>query len=1117
MGKKIVKIFIFMSLFQSVPELYSQIYTESSVSWYDKQTLPIFFQISAGETTTTVTVNTYGNPNTPTFYLTFNNGTTDIIKNGTYIFTDEDGVTGKAIQLTESSPGIWELSITNNAGVVSQDEYWGLTLTGLGGGTNQTSADITGGGLFPIGNMWYWKNNLLETSPIDDNDEEINIVFDVNGNNYTNIHKATIYILSSELIESVDLKGKTYGNGSLSTEQEVNITGANSASSWIDSSVGGTAGTAYKFSKPGSDLLYQLEIEALDPGSFPNDYDFDNNEKWQLILHYAAGTAEVKTVVSIKLENNNNIIIPPAADQSLDPATLVRQPLAVITKPVNQPSTLILPVMRERTYIFQGSSNSASVFTWYKDGVKLASLTQDSISDINRAVYSLKSKETVVLSGTPYINFTHFAFDSLTIQSRGKEYAGFAYPRGVPYDDGKEPYIDGIVSGPDGQVELSGSDAGEIYGENGWSGAYRITHSDGAIPEDVAFQAIRSRDGSKLYMSFEVKNDTAIDPADVVVIGIRPDAGNSSSENDRLLQIFPESESIKYFRNSTDWQEYSPAETSDFIVAVQNDTAGHSSWSMEIQIPISASDTEWLEIQDDFLFFYDVLRTFDTGNEFIVSQFTWPRFAPKVRGNIDTFSFSPVWWGIARKADPLYSNGVSIGRWDIGVISAIGDMVNIPTNIMTTSTTGVNTFVARVHNNTTQEISDGSGGVTENAREVSGVNVTFRIANWGVPPADTEYWEIIPANYGGYNNPVQQITSGPGIGTNTINPDSIGQYEAQWQLTSDQRDRYVNDHGPVNELHQCILVELDSTGGVIFINKSVVRNMNFDGASKFEQEARIDGRGYGPAPFGWEKQKFLLFINTQALDKLPGISGQFTEMQPSQLPDESYLTWSAHAMRYTGEIVVINDIIHKIVDPLGSFGHVMIHKGNVREWNYSLSGTTEIKENLLLVEVPVEGVTKVNTVIEAIGPLGLSFSLHAGTVTPVPPSNFANDYSTGFCVFGDLGYKINTRLSAMSLFGYNYFPAKSSGIDATSIINIALNLKYFIPVPNKPVFTLGIGAGPEIFIQDFNTINFGYDLDISLDYKLNKLLTLEAGAVYHSNFDQEDWFIQTHGGILFNF
>lgn len=1102
--------------------VYSQMYTVSSFEWYDKETIPVFFEIPSGTAETTVTIDTYGNnPATLQFFITLNDGTTDIVGNGSYILTTGDAVSGKTIQCSGTGPYV--VTITDNTGGTATNEYWGITIAGLGGGTNHTGAAITGGGLFPYGNVWHWNDDLLDAA---DNDEEINILFDVNGSVYTNIHKALVYIESSEPIYRVELNGVTSGCGLLSPQ---NIDPAlGSSPSWISGSVGSssTGGTTYNFSEISAGSIYLLEIEVLNKTSPPPpDSDFDFNEKWQLILSYTAGVTEVQAAVSIKIEDNSAVDITPAVGESTDPASLTRQPLAAITKPVNQPSTLTLPVMRERTFTFEADSPVSPTMTWYKDGVQQPSLSSDSISNISQVIYTLKSKETVTTSGYPYSNFTHFAFDSLTVQSYGKEYIGFPYARGVPYDEGREPHIDGIVEGPDGQQETSGSDAGEIYGENGWSGAYRITHADGTITEDVAFQALRSQDGNRLYMSFEVKNDSSLDATDVIVVGIRPDASSTTEANDRLLRIYPLSGTIQYYQDSSNWQQYTPTLTTQFNVGTNDQTATNQAWSVEVQIPVPAQGTEWPQIQNDFLLYYDVFRTYtEVSTDLLVSQFAWPRFSQKVRGNIDTFQFSPSYWGLARKANPLTTNGVSIGWSDIGVITAPGDLVSTPTNIMSTNTSNTNTFVARVHNNTIQEIDDGGGGVIDNQREVSNVNVTFRIANWGVPPYDSAtYWEIIPANVSPYdNNPVMTQTS-PTMGATIIGPSSTGQYEAQWQLTSAQRDRYILDHSAtVNELHQCINVVLDApSGNVNFINKSVVRNMNFDGASTFEQEARIDGRGYGKPPFGWEKHRFLLYINKYKLEGLPGQVMQqptdlTTGLQPRPVDKNTYLNWSAHAMRYTGEIVIIDGAAHTIVDPVGSFGHVMIHEGEVLHWDYSLEGLPKLRKNpdIFLVDVPEDEVKKVNTVIKAVEPTG-HVSLHGGA--SIPLTQFAADYEVGWNVIADLGFKIIPRLYIMGMFGYNWFPAKSSGVDDTSILNISLTAKYYLPV--QPFLDIGIGVGPELYITDFdfNRLDVGYNVDLSLDYRITNAILAEIGAIYHSHFSEEYWFIQTHAGLLFRF
>ena len=1107
------------------------LFTVPSYTWYNQAEVTAGFKATAaGTSSATLTLRQLATTAGTRFLLTYPDGSSDELQKGMYFYTEAAGTAGYTVHFRQAASE-YLLTVVSNTGDLDANACFYLTVSGIGNSTANSIEAVASVdcGVLPYGAHWQGKAELIEVLA---DESDLNLLFTVKGLAYTAVaHKVTVWIRSSVALGLFDLRGFTFGPtaGSSVNVSRLNTNAAVDRSLDVDEN-----GTDLTWRAFGGNL-YSLVLEANEDCTAldsPTVCDFSHDETWQLTLKNAVSALETGLDVSLQVQDKaGNTVASSSPGTPMDPVSLRRPPPAAITGPVNQPAALTLPVMRGRQYTLRTRPPAGSEeLHWFATAAIPASqstfpsptaftASTDSINTLAKKRYFLKHQLAVAAPDSRFVGFTHFSFDTLTVESQGKEQLGFPNASGVPYDEGREPYIDGIVEGPDGQAETSGSDAGQIYGENGWRGAYRITHADGTIPEDVAFQALRSQDGTRLYLSFEVDNDTNLSDTDVIVLGIRPNAAGTDPADDRLLRVYPKTNTIRYYRGSAGWQEYAPTLTSGFAMAARDRTAAESRWSVELRLPVQAQGSEWPQIQGDFLLYYDVFRTYsEVSSELVVSQFGWPRFAPKVRGNIDTFQFSPAWWGEARRVDPLTTNGVDIAGADIGVIPNAGDLVSAPSSVMPTDPSRVNTFVARVHTPTTREIDDGAGGVTTSPREVSGVNVTFRIANWGVPSTHAEYWEVIPANVAPYDrDPVLTQTS-PTFGDNIIEGDGVGQYEAQWQLTAQQRDRYVTDWGPtVNELHQCIHVLLDASGNVDFVRKSVVRNMNFDAASKFTQEARIDGRGYGAPPLGWPKHRFLLFVNRQEAEQHPRKNSPASSLlagagaqPPAGLV--SQLVWSAHAQRYTGEILIIDGTAHQVLDPVGSFGHVMSHPGEVRGWTDSLEGTTEVSDRLRVVEVPPEQVASAKTVIEAVEPLGLSLSLHAGAATPLPPSAFANDYRTGFCLIGDAGYRICERLAVIVLLGYSSFPAAAAGDPSASVLNLALNAKYFLPV--RWNMRLGVGLGPELFLRDWADVDLGYDLDLSLDLRLNRLLTLEAGAIYHSHFDQQVWFLQTHAGLV---
>lgn len=714
--------------------------------------------------------------------------------------------------------------------------------------------------------------------------------------------------------------------------------------------------------------------------------------------------------------------------------------------------------------------------------------------------------------------------------------------QGVPFDN-DEPDIDGVldyfdVDGDGVRDPVDDPDSDDDLFEHGWTGSYRLTYENGAYPPNIAFQGTRSRYTSQpyLYLSFEVRNDPTFDDEDVIVLTFRGDANSIELEDDRKIFIFPVSTNIgasdglggpddldpsvekynkpphliEYWKRSGyGWEEVTAitSSTAGFDVKVWSKTEGVNSLSydVEIQVPTNkiAGGTDWIDFEDDFLFYFNVIRIDSTDSENLIAvENTWPRDLPidyLAQGNLHDYPFPPLVWGKSFKTTTDECRGVSLEAWnDIG----IDDGSAVLSDLM--SLTEENRFVARVTNNSEKVIEHPLGSGNHSAEPViaNDVRATFRIAHWGVVGQDGD-WREIPAG----DNPTsfQDIPAGAG------NTESVYEFQTLWELAPTDAGFYAE------HLHQCIKVELDSSGNTNILKKGVARNMDFDPvASEFFRVARISTVGFGLPPEGEDKHSVILQVSTKYWEKnADPVRGLKSGNQISGI--DSHLSYIVNGYIDTGRVIIINKKSCKIYAPMGSFGYVIYHDGEVKDWRHGIEGAEEVALNTYKLEIEPESYKDIVTRIEPIEPCGISLSLHAGAASPVVPSAFANDYSTGFCVFGDLGYKLSNQWSIISLFGYNYFPAKTTGIDDTSIINIALNIKRFFPVPNRPKFTLGIGVGPEMFIQDFATIDWGYDLDLSLGYKINKTLTFEGGVVYHSNIDQENWFIQTHGGIVINF
>ncbi|MBA7521310.1 hypothetical protein ES705_13417 [subsurface metagenome] len=141
-----------------------------------------------------------------------------------------------------------------------------------------------------------------------------------------------------------------------------------------------------------------------------------------------------------------------------------------------------------------------------------------------------------------------------------------------------------------------------------------------------------------------------------------------------------------------------------------------------MQIPTStdasSGGTNWIDINDDFLFYFNVYRvnTNETPNQ--VTEFHFPRKSPDIIGDVEAYPYNPVWWADAKKgaSDVTLYNGIYISRNDLIVTadpavaplypgrenSTIG-LPNSPTSVPHIDEV-VNTFEVTIYNNTSIDI-----------------------------------------------------------------------------------------------------------------------------------------------------------------------------------------------------------------------------------------------------------------------------------------------------------------------------------------------------------------------------------------------------------------------------
>ncbi len=1150
-------------------------------TWPAPASQSVYCQIPGGQGVhqAVLDIDTNGDVSYLEFYLTYHDGTSDLIAyeeaegpGKTLVVprrdfnTDDESPYGENVQFGVSETAGYEyaLKVSKNdsggPGTFAADEIWCLTVTGLSG-TNDlralaNSKDV---GLLDISpdpvvfpNACYWKFD--DPSIIDPAERKLPIVFNVPGGQ--DIHKIILNIEFFDFGAAIDPNYKIVCPKDIDDaappidEDEADLF-ANRNGSMPD---GGSV-TVYTVSGSEDDERqivlsnpssgkYTVEViqkSALN-GSIDcgNDYcEFTVDEYWQIILSNLP--TAYRTFVSVETRDNAGNPFP-AGNEKDHLIALTRPPLTIIRKPANLPAEYPYTIIRQRNFTqentdFDFDPGNAGSFTssWRLDGSAAPpliyfddydphdlTLKTDESVDIHSAPYDIP-EPAAPLDPFPYEDFTLSSVDRLTFKVVPPEEIGFTRFLGLPYHP-DPPVIDAKIT--------DGLAAGDVI-DTGWRAAARYTSiDDGGEPANVAFQALKDRDEDYYYFSFEVRNDTEPNDEDLIVMGFRPSYSDTPIDSptksalprvdDVLIFIYPlpdggsaaatDPDGLLIFKYATDgsdyyWEDITSSVESNFTIRARSFDSD-TSWDVEIKMPFSTltGGGEWVSFADEFLFYYNVFCVLndDDPNELYAVEFHWPRDAAMLEGVVEAELFSPGEWGEGTKDPTVVSRGVYIDSQYSDIWVEPSDGSGRTNKIML----GDNTFNARLRNNAQKEDETG----TPQPVTAEQVKTRFRIAKWGVmsePDADTGDWSIIPV--GGAGDGFTATQDIPGDDTPVV-------FSKDWNVTQ----QWIDDN--IEYAHQCVYVEIDSDGNANIMQKGYYRNMDFVDASEFSRIATISTKGYEPPPGGEDNHQIIMHVTANAWSFEPDEPEGMKKATPAaaslrqqQSSDDivSYLRWIVNCFLKTGKGITIKGKKYSLVKPMGSFGYVVRHYGPVRRWFFDIEGARKINGSTYILTMPQYSHQDVFTHIKPIEPLGLSLSLHAGAAVPLPPSNFASDYKTGFCVIGDIGYAIADRFSIMGLFGYNYFPAKSSSMDDASVLNIAVNGKYFIPVRRD--MDIGIGLGPELFVHDFNSVEFGYDLDVSYDWRLSRRLALELGGIYHSHFDQEVWFLQIHAGVIVGF
>jgi hypothetical protein len=697
------------------------------------------------------------------------------------------------------------------------------------------------------------------------------------------------------------------------------------------------------------------------------------------------------------------------------------------------------------------------------------------------------------------------------------------------------PTIDGVVN----------DDPGALNTDAGWNGATRVNLGEihGSTPTAVTEVGFN---GAFLYLAFVVSSPL-VSPSNTIVLGISPQDGDSTHDWRIHMRPFNNAvnstnatdftnlppDGVTYWRNSATWNSGvggTTAAAGTWLIDNTRVQKVGSQWSVEMQVPMigagaAGSDTGifFPSTPLTFSMYVDVLNTLSSPNA-VTLQTPWPVNQPICSGvnpcGINTFlthNTPPIanWGTVSLFSRPICA-GVTLAFNDIGVLDPnvplnppiITDMRRAPgpfaaANInqcagLTGSSGLPNTFIARPLNN---------------GPNPAPIDVTFRIANWGIPGV-AQFDPLPPPPPGVATPPTHTVSPGAGATDRDITTIWSATFEKSCQFS------FIP--------HQCIHVDLSSPDlSITFEQKSVERNMDFVPASTFRRKAYISGN-QGPLRPGTTKHRLLLALDMdhQGLEakggggtNRPGIGsplandrtnasaqggGAYRRFLRADIgalvnpqANASFASWIARGLLYTSGHVRIDDKDFVILDDVGDFGYIATHDEPIAKWNFGFSGANlqRINDRLYLLDVAPGEAAEVETVISANeGVGGGAYRVFLDVGPNFPHGNFSNAVDGKLSVNAGLERFLAPNTSIEGIAGYHSF--KSPFVSNPHIWQLSVNGKqYFGPGPLH--FFLNGGIGVYRF-DPGHTTKLGANVGAGVLYDFSTIWGIEGVYNFHA-------------------
>ncbi len=493
-----------------------------------------------------------------------------------------------------------------------------------------------------------------------------------------------------------------------------------------------------------------------------------------------------------------------------------------------------------------------------------------------------------------------------------------------------------------------------------WRGAYQVGFGSGTN-DQLTFRALTNSAGTALYLSWYIKVDPSLSsnqdyvqlglekPGVVPLTFIRVQMNGTSDVNAADLASGAYVLEVKQSSGALP----TLATAINNTLRVWRTGGANSQWAVQMVVPIGAGASALnLGASTQFLmWFYVNINPLPMAPV----QYRWPNSGLTA---LTPYPFNLLSYPATGSGEPcsLVGAGGNTAKKAISIAwNQVGKRLTALAAVDEIDVNNPNTLFAEPSN-------DSGSTIPANT-----ITADFRLANWGSAAALGAWSKVATTSVH-----AAAVSGGP-----------PAKLEAPFTVSAADKAKYTATR------HQCMLVEL-SGPGLTFTTSSVVRNMNFVGASTFRRTAEISVVGL--APISIQPRDVYLYVETvnfptKETEHDTGKRNElinwdlkpeenFRNLQESwvsgKIPMETFEelmpTYRVHAYHDTGARVTVGGTVYPVLEPQGSFGYHLFHQGQLEGWAHNLSGAEKIAENIYLIRVPNNGVAQVETIIQAVEP-----------------------------------------------------------------------------------------------------------------------------------------------------